>query len=103
MASETFAPPAPLLESSAWHGQIWLDGWQAGGGGEYAVREPATGAELGTLGRASVDDVRRAAACAVEAQKGWAAASYDERAAVLRRAGDLFERHTDELSEWLVR
>jgi len=89
---KTFAPPVRLLEPSAWHGQIWLDGTQAGGGSKYAVREPATCADLGQVGRVGIDEVHAASVMASEAQSGWAAASYDERAVVLRRAGDLWTR-----------
>lgn len=41
--------------------------------------------------------------CAAEAQRSWAATSPGERAAVLRRAGDLFAQHAEEIEDWLVR
>ncbi len=44
-----------------------------------------------------------AAAVAAAAQAGWARTPHLTRAAVLRKAGDLFGRHADELREWLVR
>jgi benzaldehyde dehydrogenase (NAD) len=50
-----------LLEADRWTGQVFVDGWEPGGGGDYAVVEPATGNELGRLGAASVEDVARAA------------------------------------------
>ena len=87
-----------LLDSAVWEGKIYLDGWTAGGADPAPSVEPATGKELGLVGRASVDDVRRAAASATEAQQAWAALPYTERAAVLRRAGDLFTQHADETS-----
>ncbi|TQS46284.1 benzaldehyde dehydrogenase [Cryptosporangium phraense] len=92
-----------LLDSAVWEGKIYLDGWTDGGAAPEASVEPATGKELGLLGRASVEDVRRAAASAAAAQKEWAARPYTERAAVLRRAGDLFQQHAEEISGWLVR
>ncbi|MFF2850916.1 aldehyde dehydrogenase family protein [Streptomyces sp. NPDC058001] len=72
-------------------------------GGEYAVTEPATGDTLGTVTLASPPDVTAAAEAGAGARPGWARLPHFERAAVLRRAGDLFTAHADELREWLVR
>ena len=94
---------AGLLGASSWQARLALDGWTQGSGGDYAAIEPATGKELARVGRASVQGVGRATSVASAAQRGWAAASYDERAAVLRRAGDLWAQHTDEVSDWLIR
>ncbi len=93
----------PLLEPDGWDRSIYLDGFSKGGGGDYAVVEPATGAELGRVGMAAPDDVDRAARRGAEVQRAWAAAPYAERSAVLRRAGDLFTQHADEIRDWLVR
>ncbi len=92
-----------LLDSKKWTGKIFLDGWHRGSGGERTVVEPATGEELGRIGLASTADVRRAAARASEAQREWASTSYETRAAVLRRAGDLWARHVEEVHTWLMR
>jgi benzaldehyde dehydrogenase (NAD) len=81
---------------------VFVDGWEPGGGGDQPVVEPATGKELGRLGRASAADVSRAAARAAEAQPAWAATGYQERAAVLRRAAQLFEEHAEEIHGWIV-
>src|SRR5262249_37930200 len=67
------------------------------------VMEPATGEELSRIGRASPDDLARAAHIAREAQAGWAARPHTERAAVLRRAGELWRQHADEIAGWLIR
>ena len=40
---------------------------------------------------------------AASAQQEWAALPHPARAAVLRKAGDLFGQHADELAEWNVR
>ncbi|MFE3182688.1 benzaldehyde dehydrogenase [Streptomyces violascens] len=72
-------------------------------GREYEVVEPATGESLGGVTLAAGEDVDAAAEAAVAAQAAWARAPHVERAAVLRRAGDLFAHHADELREWLVR
>jgi benzaldehyde dehydrogenase (NAD) len=92
-----------LLDESTWRGKIFFGDWHPATGGESAVVEPATGDELGRIGRAGPDDIARAAATARDAQAGWAALPHTERAAVLRRAGDLWTRHADEIGGWLVR
>ena len=92
-----------LLDSTLWTGKIYVDGWVPGGGGEYTVREPATEGDLGALGRATPEDVRTAASSAAEAQTAWAAMPYDQRAAILRKAADLWIEHAGEVSEWIVR
>ena len=92
-----------LLESKEWEGKIFIDGWVPGSGGPYAVTEPATGNELARMGCATPDDVRKAAERAAEAQKDWAAAPLEQRAAVMRRVGDLWGQHADEVTDWIVR
>ncbi|MFP3459991.1 aldehyde dehydrogenase family protein [Arthrobacter globiformis] len=92
-----------LLESSLWDGKIFVNGWTAGGGGVQDVLEPATGNVLGRVGVASAADVAAAAMSAAAAQVDWAKTKPEERAAVLRRAGDLWELHAAEIHEWIVR
>ncbi|MBW9207598.1 benzaldehyde dehydrogenase [Mumia sp. zg.B17] len=94
-----------MLDTSVWSGRISLGGdWvEASGGATYTVVEPATGESLGQVGKASPDDVRRAAQHATEAQRSWAATPHSERAAVLRRAGDLWHAHAEEVMGWNVR
>jgi benzaldehyde dehydrogenase (NAD) len=92
-----------LLDDSNWHSKVFLDGWAKGGAGDASVVEPATGEELGRSGRASVDDVAVASQRARSAQKAWAGLPFNQRAAVLRKAGDLFQQHADEISSWIIR
>jgi benzaldehyde dehydrogenase (NAD) len=92
-----------LLDSSSWHGKIFSSGWTAPGGGEAAAREPATGAELARIGIASTSDVASAAQAAAAAQPAWAATPYTQRAAILRKAGDIWLAHAAEIEEWSVR
>jgi benzaldehyde dehydrogenase (NAD) len=92
-----------LLEESVWRGSVYSDGWTTGAGGESAVIEPATGDQLGVVGLAGGDDIATAARRAVQAQREWAARPFTERAAVLRRAGDLWSTHGEELAGWIVR
>jgi benzaldehyde dehydrogenase (NAD) len=92
-----------LLEDGAWHGKVWTGSWTDGSGGTYTAVEPATGAELGEIGRATPDDVEKAGVRATEAQRAWAALPFEQRAAVLRRAGDLLGENAAEIKEWLAR
>src|SRR4029453_7403856 len=91
-----------LLDDRAWEGKIWTGSWADGGGGTYSAVEPATGETLGVVGRAPPAAVHAAAGRAVEAQKAWAALPFDERAAVLRRAGDVLSANADEIKGWLA-
>ncbi|MCO8270729.1 benzaldehyde dehydrogenase [Actinoplanes sp. TRM 88003] len=93
-----------LLDGVDWQGNIFKNGaWGPGGAGEYPVVEPATGATLGRMGRADAGDVAEAAAHAIEAQREWAVLPHPARAAVLRKAGDLWAQHAAEISDWNVR
>ncbi|MFE2584091.1 aldehyde dehydrogenase family protein [Streptomyces sp. NPDC059378] len=86
----------PLLDPGTWQARTLK-------GSEHTVTEPATGDPLGTVALATAEDVRTAAADARTAQQEWARVPHFVRAGVLRRAGDLFTAHADELREWLVR
>ncbi|KAB2347418.1 benzaldehyde dehydrogenase [Actinomadura rudentiformis] len=92
-----------LLDSGTWTGKIFNGEWTGAADGAYDVVEPATGTTLGRLGRATASDVAAAATRAAAAQRDWAARTYQERAAVLRRAGRLFEEHAEEIQDWIVR
>ncbi|MEP7157893.1 MAG: aldehyde dehydrogenase family protein [Chloroflexota bacterium] len=85
----------------------WLDPflaeWHTGTGRECEVKEPATGRHLLTIRESTPDDVRKAAAAAAKAQPAWAEASYQERAAVLRRAAEIYEAHRPEFGTWTQR
>ncbi|MET9913419.1 benzaldehyde dehydrogenase [Streptomyces sp. NPDC006476] len=91
-----------LLDNDVWSKKFLSDGWQDATR-EHPVTEPATGAQLGTAGLATPEDVRRAATRAAEAQRSWAATPPQQRAAVLRRAGELFTEHAAEIEDWLIR
>ena len=89
--SDTGVPGGPARWSSP-----------AATGGTLTVTEPATGNVLAEVDEASSADVDRAVARAKQAQREWAAATYDQRAAVLRRAARLLEADPDRLLRWLV-
>ncbi|MGQ4431296.1 MULTISPECIES: aldehyde dehydrogenase family protein [unclassified Streptomyces] len=72
-------------------------------GPEYPVTEPATGDTLGTVTLAAAEDIRPAVAASRAAQAEWARVPHFVRAGVLRKAGDLFAAHAEELREWIVR
>ncbi len=88
--------------ASDWEGKIFVGGWTDGGGEPIRVTEPATGEQLATLGSASPEDVTQAAGQAAAEQDSWRAVSPSERAAVLRKAGALFEEHAAEIQGWIV-
>jgi len=92
-----------FLDGKPWQSNIFTGQWHPGGAGEAPVVEPATGEHLASSGRASVQDVGAAADVATKAQFEWAALPFNERSAILRKAGQLFLEHADELSNWIVR
>jgi benzaldehyde dehydrogenase (NAD) len=92
-----------LIEGSGWQGQIYSGGWREGSGSAIPLVSPSTGEELGVVGSATAADVAKAAAVAGDAQREWAALPYNERAAVLRRAGDLWHANAEEITDWLMR
>src|SRR5580658_1874518 len=92
-----------LMDEAVWRGKIYSGGWVDGGGGDAAVIEPATGAELGRTGIAAPADVARAAQLAAAAQPAWAATPHTERAALLRRAADLWLANAPDIEWWGIR
>jgi len=92
-----------LMDESAWRGRIFLNGWAEGGAGDAPVIEPSTGAEIGRVGAAAAADVSRAARVAAAAQPAWAATPHTERAAILRRAADLWVRDAADIEWWGIR
>ncbi|MCU1638679.1 MAG: aldehyde dehydrogenase family protein [Microbacteriaceae bacterium] len=92
-----------LLDARTWESKIYIDGWVAGSGGTRDVIAPANGEKLGRIGIANGDDVRRATTRAASAQVQWAAKKPEERAAVLRKAGALWEEHAEELHVWIMK
>ncbi len=92
-----------LMDDAVWRGKIYSGDWVEGSGGDAAVIEPATGAELGRTGIATPADVTRAARLAAAAQPAWAATPHTERSAVLRRAADLWLAHAADIEWWGIR
>ncbi|MFG1279852.1 benzaldehyde dehydrogenase [Xanthobacter autotrophicus] len=90
-------------EVHPWHCKGWSGGWTTLSGGTIQVEEPATGDLLAEVGRASTQDVRRAARAARAAQHGWIALPYQERGASFRRAATLVESRAALIRDWIVR
>ena len=70
----------------------------------YAVINPATGETIKTYPQLSSDELEQVIASADEAHVNWSRnSSTGERAALLRRVGDLHEERRDELAAMIVR
>jgi benzaldehyde dehydrogenase (NAD) len=67
------------------------------------VLEKATGDRIGQFAIGTSDDVDRAVAAAVAAQREWASRLPDERAWLLRRVADVLVRREDEFVDVLMR
>lgn len=80
-----------------------IGGWAEQSVETISAFEPATGQALAQVSLARAKDVRRAAQLARQAQAGWAAMPFLERAAVFRRAVTLLERDQQLLCDWIVR
>jgi benzaldehyde dehydrogenase (NAD) len=96
---------ATEVAQGPWAGRIFVDGEfrEPDGGRRSAVTDKATGEELAQAGVASEADVDRAVRSAKEAQPGWAALGYDERAGLLRRVARLLEDRSAEIASLIVR
>jgi succinate-semialdehyde dehydrogenase/glutarate-semialdehyde dehydrogenase len=71
---------------------------------QYAVTDPATGEVVRTYPTATDADIEQAVATATTAQRGWARTStVAERAALIRRVGELHTERRDELAAIIVR
>ncbi len=85
--------------------KLFIDGkWSDAAGGErLAIKDPATGDQVGTSAIASRADVDRAVAAAERALVGWSRMHADERARLLHRAADLIRERVDAIAEMLTR
>jgi benzaldehyde dehydrogenase (NAD) len=91
-----------FLDPAAWQGNVYSGGWITAES-EAAVIEPATGNELGRTGIAGPADIARAAARAAAAQPAWAAVPHTQRAAILRRAAEIWLANAAEIEDWSIR
>jgi benzaldehyde dehydrogenase (NAD) len=91
-----------LLDEQGWTGRIYSDGWVEAPETVETIN-PATGEVLGVAGVANAASVAAAAKSASRAQRSWAATPIADRAAIVRRAGELLELHRAEVSGWMIR
>ena len=84
-----------LLRMQAYIGGRWAD---ADAGEVAPVRNPATGATLGTVPECGAAETRRAIEAAGAAFPAWAATAARERAALLRRWHELMLEHQEDLA-----
>jgi benzaldehyde dehydrogenase (NAD) len=92
-----------MITSASWSDELVSHEWTVASGDAQPVREPATGDQLGRLAHGTPADVAAAVERALQAQQTWAATSYEERAAALRRAGDLFAAHAGDVESMILR
>jgi benzaldehyde dehydrogenase (NAD) len=94
-----------VAEQRVSDGKLYLAGEfvDAVDGRTAPVFEKATGERMGSYAVGTAADVDRAVRDAVKAQRGWAAALPDERARVLRAAGDIVQRRAEELIDVIMR
>ena len=97
----TIAPK--LMETAIWGGKMYVNGWRVSQNGTADVTDKATGEVLATIANAGPADVREACRLAVKEGRSWAAVPADERAAILRRAGEILDQYKDEAIYWTVR
>ncbi|HAT33293.1 MAG TPA: NADP-dependent succinate-semialdehyde dehydrogenase I [Janthinobacterium sp.] len=84
-----------LLRQQCYIDGLWLD---ADSGQTTAVKNPATGATIGSIPTMGADETRRAIAAANAAWPAWRKKSAKERAALLRKWNDLMLENADDLA-----
>ncbi len=84
--------------------QLFIDGqWcDAASGKTMAVLNPATGQEIGRLAHASIADLDRALAAAQKGFETWRATPAHERAALMRKAAQIFRERADATARHLT-
>ena len=89
-----------FLKDEAWQGRVYSGGWVTPEGGDAAVIEPATGAELGRTGIASPADVARATAGRGRAAGLAAVRTPNARCCAGPR---IWEANAPEIEQWVIR
>jgi benzaldehyde dehydrogenase (NAD) len=92
-----------LMQTEVWDGKLFFGTWIPGSGEIADVTDKVTSEVLAHVAVADVYDVNRACKAAAKASPAWAATPAKERAAIVRRAGQLLIEHRDEAIYWLVR
>ncbi|HKR41504.1 MAG TPA: NADP-dependent succinate-semialdehyde dehydrogenase [Paraburkholderia sp.] len=86
---------ASLLQTSAFINGEWQG---AEDGATFEVKNPATGAVIGTVPRMGAAETRRAIAAANAAWPAWRAKTAKERSSILRKWHDLMMENADDLA-----
>ena len=87
-----------LQDSSLLRDQCLIDGQWVSSAQRIEVRNPATGALVGTVPRLGAADTERAVLAAQAAWPAWRARTAKERALILRRWYELIQSHADDLA-----
>lgn len=91
-----------LLDPSIWEGRYFDGAWKKAPQ-TIPVREPATGNQLGVAGTGPAELAMELTEAAAAAQPKWAATPPEDRAAIMRKAAALIEKHAPEITEWIIR
>jgi len=91
----TVVEPKTLLKELGYIGGAWVAG---DAGRSYAVRNPATGAQLANVPRMGASEARRAIEAAAAALPAWRARVAKERSNLLRRWYELILANKEELA-----
>ena len=91
-----------LLKPSIWEKRYFDGAWKIAPV-MLAVREPATGQQLGTAGAGTPELAVELTELAAAAQPQWAATAPDERARILRQAARVAEENSQEIMNWIIR
>jgi succinate-semialdehyde dehydrogenase/glutarate-semialdehyde dehydrogenase len=95
-------PALPLKDPKLFRTQCYIDGNWVDGAQTIAVRNPATGAQLGTVPRLGAEEARRAIDAAERAWPAWRAKTAKERSGVLRKWYELMMANQEDLAQILT-
>jgi len=95
-------PALPLKDPKLFRTQCYIDGEWTGNGKTFAVVNPATGAQLGTVPKLGAEETRRAIDAAERAWPAWRAKTAKERAAILRKWFELMMANQEDLAQILT-
>jgi succinate-semialdehyde dehydrogenase/glutarate-semialdehyde dehydrogenase len=95
-------PALPLKDPKLFRTQCYLDGEWLGSPQTLSVRNPATGAVLGTVPKLGAEEARRAIDAAERAWPAWRAKTAKERSVILRKWFDLMMANQEDLAQILT-
>ncbi|WP_119353876.1 NAD-dependent succinate-semialdehyde dehydrogenase [Azohydromonas sediminis] len=92
------SPLSTLADATLLKTDALIDGAWVGGGGRFAVTDPATGLKLADVANCGAADADAAIAAANRAWPAWRAKTAKERAAILMQWFRLLHQHADDLA-----